>query len=713
LSKWKKDLKNIQEGNAANISPTVYNGKLPAYGKVIDLELFNLVKEKMLTEKSTTVCSDVILRELLLTLLQSHNKMNLLLDNGGACVFQKSWVKRFWKRYTNQLQEIKKQVESEQNFDNYLNQAAAETIIESLVNSSMSTNCSMFGSSTTSSGNMNACDSMNSGSLSTGGNTYNSGNGDSIGNSVSNDGGSFDGTDGIARNNNIDGWSIFQDTMFRRPSRSILNRSIVNNDNINHSSHDHHHHHYDNHNVFTTNTTNTTIAGESMNRHDVINIGGYVVDATLLGTNISDSINSITAGYDTIASTDNDYSNVIYDNMRRMDDNIMNVNDAIINTSHGVIMNGGNIYAGTPINEDGNMTGGKASDNIPYNNNYNNMNMSADNMNMPADNMNMPADNMNMIGNFNDIIIDAYTYGPNNIHGNIATDGNCQNSFTFQPNHIISPPVNTSNKYAMVTQSSLDYNKNSYNKNSSNKNKENKKAWNRRPDVWKEIGEYFDQYGQQSTVDKYPHVLKHLPYQTTYQKLHLWRKDGMMQRSMKPLKRVPEYGQEIDDELLNLVRARLASEERVSDNMVRSMLIKLLKKKKKEYLLRENGGENTYGSTWVNRCWNRWKLPARDGKKKKNNKEEDEEDEDDDEDEDEDEGEEENEDHVDYTIAEGTAEVTDTIAEGTAEVTDTIAEGTAEVTVGEGTAESNIDVSLLNFAVMMEEDDMEYLVDLL
>ena len=126
-----------------------------------------------------------------------------------------------------------------------------------------------------------------------------------------------------------------------------------------------------------------------------------------------------------------------------------------------------------------------------------------------------------------------------------------------------------------------------------------------------EIGEFFDKHDVQSTIDRYPSIFNHISYTNECQKLHRWRKDVIMQRTIKPIGNIPEYGKVIDDELLKLVQDHLARGLLVSDKFLRLMLVNLLEHNGKQHLLREYGGKNTYGSSWVNRFLKRQKLPFR------------------------------------------------------------------------------------------------------
>lgn len=471
LSKWKKDLKNIKNVNGSVTIPNRLNGKVPVYGKDIDLELFNLVKEKMFIERSNVACNDMILRELLLSLLQSHGKMNLLLGNGGSCVFQRSWALRFWKRYENQLQEVKKQIENELTLHdcvlNHHHYRIATSADDDNYTSHPQNDCSgmIYNTAVTS------CSSYINDSLMSGGDNMH-----------------------LIGNMNSSNCAMMYNT-------GILNSSCCA------TAID-----------FRLFDGNNTIGSS-------VNIGRGNGD-----------------GADIVGSFNADASMTVCDN----------------------------IFAGYM-----NMcTGNISADSMK-------MNMIADSMKMSSSNINNSAGNM---------------VGENWVSGDMNIDIN--NNVNFD--------------------NIMSNNENDNDNDDNNKSAKNKKAWSRRPENWEEIGEYFEQNDLPCTVDRYPHIFKHLSYENIYQKLQLWRKDMMMQRTIKPLGRVPEYGKDIDEILLNLVKEKLSRRERVSDIELRSMLIDLLKQKDRQYLLRENGGENTYGSAWVNRFWKRWKLPVRDGKSKKN-----------------------------------------------------------------------------------------------
>jgi hypothetical protein len=488
LSKWKKDLKNSENVNGSVNIPNRFNGKVPVYGKDIDLELFNLVKEKMFIERSNVACNDMILRELLLSLLQSHGKMNLLLGNGGSCVFQRSWALRFWKRYDNQLQEVKKQIENEL------------TLHDCMLNHHPYHIATSADDDNYTSHPQNDCSGM----------IYNTAN--------------------------------YTSHPQNDCSGMIYNTAVTS----------------------CSNYINAGLMSGGDNMHFIGNMNSSNCDMMYNSSVLNSSDNETTIDF------------CLFDGN--------NTIGSSVNIGRG---NGDGTYIVGSINADASMT---VSDNIfaGY------MNMSTGNISADSMKMNMIADSMEMS-----------TSNINNFAGNMVGENWVSGDMNIDMNNNVNFDDIMSN--------------NDNDNDDNNKSAKNKKAWSRRPENWEEIGEYFEQNDLPCTVDRYPHIFKHLPYENIYQKLQLWRKDMMMQRTIKPLGRVPEYGKDIDELLLNLVKEKLSRRERVSDMKLRSMLVDLLKQKDRQYLLRENGGENTYGSAWVNRFWKRWKLPVRDVKSKNKN----------------------------------------------------------------------------------------------
>ena len=88
LKTWSRDLRENNES---------FRGKrAPAYGFPIDLLLLKEVKERMVAKLPV---DDVTLRNLLVNLLQIHERMDLMTDNGGTHLFLHGWAGRFWKRH--------------------------------------------------------------------------------------------------------------------------------------------------------------------------------------------------------------------------------------------------------------------------------------------------------------------------------------------------------------------------------------------------------------------------------------------------------------------------------------------------------------------------------------------------------------------------------------------------------------------------------------
>jgi hypothetical protein len=146
-----------------------------------------------------------------------------------------------------------------------------------------------------------------------------------------------------------------------------------------------------------------------------------------------------------------------------------------------------------------------------------------------------------------------------------------------------------------------------------------KKPWNRRPLHWMEMAEHFQQHGITATLAEYPEELGPLSYSAAYQKLNNWRNDVLSQRELHSPGRPPNYGDSLDLELFAQVQERMTTQQSVDDAQLREMLVDLLVAAGKDTLLRENGGDCTFGHSWAVRFRKRHNLPTRDqnGRKKK------------------------------------------------------------------------------------------------
>ena len=146
-----------------------------------------------------------------------------------------------------------------------------------------------------------------------------------------------------------------------------------------------------------------------------------------------------------------------------------------------------------------------------------------------------------------------------------------------------------------------------------------KKPWTRRPENWVTMAEYFSEHGISNTLAAFKDDLGHLSYSAAYQKLNNWRNDMITQRELHSPGRPPNYGEMIDNQLLAIVHDRIKTNQPVDDVVMREILVDLLTAVGKETMLRENGGECTFGHSWAVRFRKRHNLPTKDqnGRKRK------------------------------------------------------------------------------------------------
>jgi len=85
LHSWKKELENDID---IRIQPP---GREPAYGNEIDARLLDGVMDLL---NAGNPVDDATLRGVLVDLLATEGRSDLLIENGGSCVFQTSWAAR-------------------------------------------------------------------------------------------------------------------------------------------------------------------------------------------------------------------------------------------------------------------------------------------------------------------------------------------------------------------------------------------------------------------------------------------------------------------------------------------------------------------------------------------------------------------------------------------------------------------------------------------
>lgn len=98
LHSWKKEMENDID---VRIQPP---GREPAYGNDIDAKLLNNVQVLLLQGHPV---DDATLRSELVKILNEEGRADLLIENGGSCVFQTSWAARFWKRHEGVVKEMR------------------------------------------------------------------------------------------------------------------------------------------------------------------------------------------------------------------------------------------------------------------------------------------------------------------------------------------------------------------------------------------------------------------------------------------------------------------------------------------------------------------------------------------------------------------------------------------------------------------------------
>ncbi len=86
-------IKRWRQSILLEVNPTK---RAPAYGQVID----DMVYQSILGQiDHGAPVNNITLRAVLIVELTKHNKLDLLVENGGQCIFRESWAKRFWKRH--------------------------------------------------------------------------------------------------------------------------------------------------------------------------------------------------------------------------------------------------------------------------------------------------------------------------------------------------------------------------------------------------------------------------------------------------------------------------------------------------------------------------------------------------------------------------------------------------------------------------------------
>ena len=138
-----------------------------------------------------------------------------------------------------------------------------------------------------------------------------------------------------------------------------------------------------------------------------------------------------------------------------------------------------------------------------------------------------------------------------------------------------------------------------------------KRSIHDRPEEWKTIAEYYDQWGKNKTWEYFKELFGDRTQRSVEQALKTWSNDLKCNKEGIKGKRAPAYGFEIDFLLLDEVKERITNNLPVDDVTLHSLLINQLKTHNKLNLMMENGGNNLFLHGWAGRFWKRHNLPSR------------------------------------------------------------------------------------------------------
>lgn len=142
--------------------------------------------------------------------------------------------------------------------------------------------------------------------------------------------------------------------------------------------------------------------------------------------------------------------------------------------------------------------------------------------------------------------------------------------------------------------------------------KKQRKLWQMRPPNWKDIAYDATVYGNDSTLRSYSSEFNGVSSTATYQRLNTWKKDLKSEKvSTVQKSRVPVYGAEIDALLLADFHTTRSVGLSVDDENLRRQLVIHLIAAGKQGLLKEEGGQHTFGHPWATRFYRRHGLVLR------------------------------------------------------------------------------------------------------
>ena len=134
-----------------------------------------------------------------------------------------------------------------------------------------------------------------------------------------------------------------------------------------------------------------------------------------------------------------------------------------------------------------------------------------------------------------------------------------------------------------------------------------------RPSNWKDIAEYYDQWGKMATIKHFPDEFSGRSDTSSEQALRQWSID---RKNNKPFcknssNQPPAYGEDIDILIVEQVKIRIDCGLPCDDTCLRVLLSTILAENGKSGLLNENGGKYCFGHSWAMRFWKRHNLVSR------------------------------------------------------------------------------------------------------
>ena len=153
-----------------------------------------------------------------------------------------------------------------------------------------------------------------------------------------------------------------------------------------------------------------------------------------------------------------------------------------------------------------------------------------------------------------------------------------------------------------------------------------KKEWNKRPDNWLDIADHCEKWGMKETLRIFGEVeMNHIKPNNRERNVILWvqnKRDGKNKLSYAV--KTPPYGTEVDSQLYIAAQERILLVLTVDPTILRELLFcqftieddKDVNKNNPKYvskfkLLREHGGQHTFGESWARRFFKRYKLSSR------------------------------------------------------------------------------------------------------